>query len=83
MSYKKFYEEYAPYVYLWVVRMCLIVMAYVYHSSKGFLLLTWVLLSFVVPTFQFVSFTVVVVVPIFTIDFLWLYFINIPGFTLV
>ena len=58
-------------------------MAYVYHSSKGFALLTLVLLSFVVHTYSFVSFVVVVVVPIFTIDFLFLYFINIPEFIVV
>jgi hypothetical protein len=59
--------------------MTLIVMAYAYHSIKGFILISWVLLSFIIPSIPFVNFTINIILPLFTTEFLFLYFINIPG----
>lgn len=53
-------------------------MAYAYHSTKGFVLLSWVLLSFMLPLLPFVNFTVLILLPIFTLEFLYIYVMNIP-----
>lgn len=54
-------------------------MAYAYHGFGGLVLLTWVLLSFVVPTVSFVKYTVKIFIPLYIVLFLYLYFVNIRG----
>jgi hypothetical protein len=41
-------ETYGAYIYIWIARFSAIVLAYYYHSSLGFVLLTWVLFSFII-----------------------------------
>ena len=69
----------APYVYLWLSRLLSVIMAYAYHGQAGLILLTWVLLSFMVPGITFVNATVVFVLPIYITLFLYLYFLNLSG----
>lgn len=75
----KLIEQYAPYVYTWVLRICCIILAYWYHGYKGLFFLTWTLLSFMLHLVPFVYWTVAFVTPMVTIMFLFVYFINIPG----
>lgn len=62
-----------------VIRVLSILMAYAYHGIGGLVLLTWVLLSFVVPTITFVNSTIKYFIPIYVTLFLYLYFINVRG----
>jgi hypothetical protein len=54
-------------------------MAYAYFGYKGFVLLSWVLISFIMHLIPFVEYTVKLILPIFTFEFLFIYFVNIPG----
>lgn len=72
-------NHYAPYVYIWVCRVLCVVMAYLYHSSAGFIALTWVLFTFLIPLVEFVKFTIYVFTPLMTFVLFYLYTINIPG----
>jgi hypothetical protein len=73
-------ENNAPFAYLTVVRILSILMAYAYHGFGGLILLTWILLSFVMPTVSFVNGTVKYFIPLYIALFCYLYFINIRGF---
>lgn len=78
-DYMQFMENNAPFVYLSIIRVLSILMAYAYHGIGGLILLSWVLLSFVVPTISFVNATVKCFVPLYATLFFYLYFINIRG----
>jgi len=41
--------SYMPYVCMWIARICSFTIAYAYYGYPGFLVLTWLLLSFFVP----------------------------------
>ena len=60
-------------------RICSLILAYAYHGTPAFLVLTWLLLSFIVPIVNFVSCTVFLYLPLFTVALFFEYFINIPG----
>ena len=79
INYKSYLENYAPYIYIWVCRVFVLVQAYYYHSFPALILLTWLLFSFMINLASYVSFTIAVFTPIYTITFIYLYFINIPG----
>lgn len=78
-DYKEFVEKYAPYVYIWICRVCCVVLAYFYYGAIGFLLLSWTLLSFMVPLVNFVFYTIILVTPLLSFAFVFFFFINIPG----
>jgi hypothetical protein len=65
------------YLSLWIVRICTLIFAYFYFGYPSSLLLTWLLLSFIVPLVGFVKWTTYIYLPLFTTAFFYLYFINI------
>ena len=75
-DYKNFMATNAPLIYLWVTRILTILMAYGYFGTMGFVLLTWILLSFLLPLRKFLEFTCWVYVPLYALMFAYLYFIN-------
>lgn len=70
---------YKPYVCLWMIRFFSIIISYAYHGYPAFVILTWVLLSFMTPNYPFVNCTSYLYLPIFTCGFIFTYFINING----
>jgi hypothetical protein len=78
----KFLAYHAPYIYIWCARILCTVIAYYYHSSAGFVMLTWTLMTFLIPLVDFIKLTVYFFTPLLTFVYFYLYFINIPGFIL-
>ena len=61
-----------------MIRIISIVYSYAYHGYPAFLILTWVLASFITPAVPFTSCTTYIYLPLFTVAFFFTYFINIP-----
>ena len=78
-DYEKFVRTYLPYVCIWMIRFVSIIYSYAYHGYPAFIILTWVLLSFMSPAAKFVNCTTYLYLPIFLVGFFYTYFINIPG----
>ena len=78
-DYEKFVRTYLPYVCVWVIRVVSIIFSYAYHGYPAFIILTWVLFSFMMPLSKFVNCTTYIYLPIFFVGFFFTYFINIPG----
>lgn len=73
------YNNYTPLISIWVCRICSVVIAYAYDGYGGAIVLTWLLLSFIVPLEKFVSFNDVYYFWFFVLAFFYEYFLNIQG----
>lgn len=78
-DYEKFVRTYLPYVCIWMIRLISIVYSYAYHGYPAFIILTWVLGSFMISAVPFVNCTTYLYLPTFLVGFFYTYFINIPG----
>jgi hypothetical protein len=76
-------KRYQSFLSLWVFRICSILIAYLYYGYPGFVVLTWVLLSFGVSLYNFVKMTVFVYLPYFILTFFIEYFFNIQKLFMV
>ena len=56
-DYNKFMNTYKPHLCLWGARICAIILSYAYHGIPSLISLSWVLISFMVPLYPFVTFT--------------------------
>lgn len=72
-------RTYLPYLCIWIIRIISIIFSYAYHGYPAFIILTWVLASFMTPATKFVNCTTYLYLPIFFVGFFYTYFINIPG----
>jgi len=61
-----------------MIRIISIIYSYAYHGWPAFIILSWVLASFMTPALPFVNCTTYIYLPIFTAGFFFTYFINIP-----
>jgi hypothetical protein len=73
------YNNYTPVISIWICRICSVVIAYAYDGYGGALVLTWLLLSFIVPLEKFVSFNEIYYFWFFMLAFIYEYFLNIQG----
>jgi hypothetical protein len=63
---------------MWTLRFALIFQSYLYHSNSGMLHLTFVLMSFVLPLNHVLFFSFVVMLPIYSAEFILMYGMRIP-----
>lgn len=75
-NYQNFLDTNAPLIYLWATRILTVLMAYGYFGPIGLILITWVLLSFMMPLRPFLALTCWVFVPVYGLLFCYVYFIN-------
>lgn len=66
-----------PYVCLWMCRVCSFTIAYAYNEYAGFVVLSWVLLSFIVKLESFSKWNKWLYLPFFILAFFYEYTINI------
>ena len=77
VNYTSFVKRYMPFVSLWICRVCSFTIAYAYDEYAGFLVLTWVLLSFIIKMEYFNKWSKMIYLPLFTLAFFYEYLINI------
>jgi hypothetical protein len=68
-----------PVVLNWLIRMSLVVFAYMYNSEIGFYHLLWVIISFLIPTRFLYNFTLLLF-PVVLVEFCIVYVSNIKTF---
>ena len=73
----KVVRKYMPFLCIWICRICSIVIAYAYDGYGGFVVLTWLLLSFVMNMEKFALHTQIIYQWFFILAFLYEYFLNI------
>jgi hypothetical protein len=66
-----------PFVCLWICRVCSFTIAYAYDAYAGFIVLTWVLLSFIIKLKYFAYWNKIAYLPFFILAFFYEYTINI------
>lgn len=66
-----------PHVCIWICRICSFTISYAYNEYAGFVVLSWVLLSFVLKLEVFVKWTKRIYLPLFVLAFFYEYVINI------
>lgn len=76
-DYNGFVSKYLPILALWFCRISSVIIAYAYYGYAGFLILSWVLLSFICPMVGFVKWSTRLYLPVFMLAFFYEYTINI------
>ena len=71
-------SESVPFVTLWLARIGMFVISYTYTSFPGFFHLLWVILSFILPEEWTYLFSIIVAVPLLSLEFLVIYCSKIP-----
>jgi hypothetical protein len=79
IDYEKFMTTYKPYLSIWGSRLCAVILSYAYHGLPAIISLTWVLISFMVPLYPFVNFTIYTYLPLYVAGLFFQYYVNIPG----
>lgn len=74
---QKFISKYSAFVCLWISRFCSILIAYMYYGYPGFIVLTWVLASFIVQLYWLSKITTTFYLPCFAFISLYEYIVNI------
>lgn len=74
------FMNFMPILLLWLVRLSLVILAYMYNSHAGLAILTFVLLSFILPIYWYYVISVWVILPLCLFQFLLVYVCNIEFF---
>jgi hypothetical protein len=74
---QEFISKYSAFVCLWIMRFCSILIAYMYYGYPGFIVLTWVLGSFVVQLYHLAKITTTFYLPCFALICFYEYVVNI------
>lgn len=79
-EYRKGIYAFLPVLLTWLVRFMVVVLAYMYNSQIGFLHLSWVMISFIIPLAWFYTISVYLIFPIVCLEFLIVYVSNIQTY---
>jgi len=79
-SLKEDFNFYVPSLNIWFIRFGFGFQAYIYHSRIGLFHLTYVLLTFVFSRKFTYYMSIVIILPIYALEFIVIYGIGIPGF---
>ena len=71
-------NEYLPLVVIWLLRILLTFQTYLYHNSLSMLHLSWVLLSFLISFELNLFLSCIVMIPIYSWEFIMIYGLRIP-----
>ena len=74
-----FIKQYLPFACIWICRVSSIIIAYAYDGYGGFVVLSWLLLSFIVKLEKFSEVTQKTYMWFFILAFLYEFLINIQG----
>jgi hypothetical protein len=74
---QKFISKYSAFVCLWISRICSILIAYQYYGYPGFVVLTWVIASFIVQLYWLAKITTNIYLPCFALISFYEYAVNI------
>mmetsp|Transcript_33905 Transcript_33905/g.33008 ORF Transcript_33905/g.33008 Transcript_33905/m.33008 type:complete len:302 (+) Transcript_33905:166-1071(+) len=78
ITYDRFINIQLPYIAIWTMRLCSVVVCYQHHNVRSFVLLNWLLLSFILNEITFINLTTYLVMPLYVVLYLFTFFINIP-----
>lgn len=78
-DYTAFIRKYMPSVCIWICRICSFTIAYAYNEYAGFVVLSWVLLSFILKLEIFAKWSKRIYLPLFIAAFFYEYVINIQA----
>lgn len=76
-EYRKGIYAFLPVLLTWLVRFMVVVLAYMYNSQIGFLHLSWVMISFIIPLAWFYTISVYLIFPVVCLEFIIVYVSNI------
>lgn len=72
-TFKKELPQMFPIIVMWNARLLLVFQSYMYHGGLSIFHLCWVLCSFLFPAQYIVFFSIVVMLPLYTTEFIFVY----------
>mmetsp|Transcript_21580 Transcript_21580/g.33241 ORF Transcript_21580/g.33241 Transcript_21580/m.33241 type:complete len:403 (-) Transcript_21580:1545-2753(-) len=75
---KSDFSKYIPITILWLSRVFMFILSYMYHSEVSFVHVMWIILTFILPVNATFFFSILVMLPLLSWEFIFVYGIRIP-----